>query len=146
MKRATAKMIVHRFGEAEQVAYDTTWSTQVVCPSGEPTATFTFCYRSREALQAMLIIPRDEQRLEDRDLHSLSATELGELQRRAREFRDQQEEEMVIKKEPASPRRRKAARNGDITVIELDEDGNVLSETTTAGGVAPEGVETIEVD
>lgn len=54
------------------------------------------------------------------------------------------QQEVKVKPEPRSPRRRKTRRSGEITTIELDDDGEILRETTTK--VTPDADSAVELD
>ncbi|KAG8532956.1 uncharacterized protein KY384_001737 [Bacidia gigantensis] len=66
-------------GEEIKASPQNTWPTRRV--DKKPLATFTFKYRSNEALQHLHIIPR-EIPLEERDIETLTKTEMRELLRR----------------------------------------------------------------
>ncbi|KAF2622226.1 hypothetical protein BU25DRAFT_415384 [Macroventuria anomochaeta] len=71
----------------QAIAKFSTATCDYIDPARKSFATYTFKYRSRDALKSLLIIPRSPSPvpLEDRDVDTLSAAEMRELLRRQRE-------------------------------------------------------------
>ncbi|RMZ66093.1 hypothetical protein GMOD_00005162 [Pyrenophora seminiperda CCB06] len=83
----------------------------------KPFAVYTFKYRSRAALQSLLIIPRSPSPvpLEDRDVDTLTAEESRELVRRLRE---QKKAAPPIKREDVKRKGvKREADNGEVTFV-----------------------------
>ncbi|KAF7196363.1 hypothetical protein HII31_02430 [Pseudocercospora fuligena] len=132
--------------------------TEFVDPWKRPAATYTIRYRSRDALKSMLIIPqsREPSPVRPATPPSMKEEEPGELGQieadviEVQNFEDSKDRtKFQTKRErdrEQSPRRRKTRKNEEVTVIELDDDGEVISETIYKKVDAPDPTQTMAID
>ncbi|KAF9693595.1 hypothetical protein EKO04_008533 [Ascochyta lentis] len=91
-----------------------------------PLATYTFKYRSRDALKSLLLIPRSPSPvpLEDRDIDTLSPEELRELVLRQR---DRDAAARAFKQEAGVKRERTCERSSTLAGDDDDDEPSVVS-------------------
>ncbi|KAF2025121.1 hypothetical protein EK21DRAFT_77178 [Setomelanomma holmii] len=114
--------------------------------SGKSFASINFKYRSREALQSLLIIPRSPSPvlLEERDVDTLSPAEMRELLRRQRE---REEAARATKCEGALKRERSRERSRTVNNLVDDDELSFISAKRRKLPVTlnEDGVETIDL-
>ncbi|KAF2677306.1 hypothetical protein K458DRAFT_163912 [Lentithecium fluviatile CBS 122367] len=140
--RAVSSQVV--LGDRETIRPFTTVSTTDL-DGGKPFATFKFKYRSRSALQSLLVIPRSPSPvpLEERDINTLNPEEMRELLKR------QKEREEAARKIKTEGVKREHTRDSVLTVSgdEDDEEVSFVSEKRRKLNftIDEAGVETIDL-
>ncbi|KXT00142.1 hypothetical protein AC578_3286 [Pseudocercospora eumusae] len=151
-KALKGQAVSHSVGFGDPVRHSSSgiyWETRYLDPTETPAATFIFLYRSKDALKSMLILPRTPSPepmptpppLTKRHPNSLSQAEVAEMQKRLQEFESQSSKSKAkVKREQNenSPPRRKTRKSGEVTVIELDDDGNIVNETSMCKSETPD--------